>query len=542
MAALTASGTTATPIQIGGVRPENPAVSGARVVWADRRDGTFDIFLYDGVTGLTSKLAGTPADETQPSISGDEVVYVTNQNGTADIYAYNILTGLSRPLCTDDGDQVAPDISGTRVVWEDHVSEGNPDIIAYDLVTFAKVTIADGYQAPKKRPRIAGSLVVWEDYAGKEHLTGFSGRPDPDVRGYDFASGTYIEVARTTTSEMLPATDGRYIAWAQDAEGGLDIYAYDTQTGLVYTVRRQTGEQTMPSVADGVVYWIDNTGGDRLHIDSFDLSTGRPAAFDDRGTGNLSGVRAQGGSVTWLERGRSRWEVRAVLGGAPSVVGLRPLSAWDAFDLRASLPADRQAPKVVETSLRPGQTSVTDESFTFTFSEPLDPASVAGAARLSDAEGKAVQASARYAALGNAVVVEPAAPLAEGTYLVSLAPSVRDEAGNPVGEFDDIAFSTGVTIAAIAADGTQAERRHGDGNGFGHDLLASLLDGGGDLAGYQVFRSTDRDGTCDPDRHRHRSQRSVVVSAGPVERAAKFTYYYSVSAYDARSSTRTAPL
>lgn len=282
------------PLVIGGIRPQAPAVSGQRVVWADDADGNYDIFLHDSGTGVTRRLTTDGAEQVQPAISGDFVVWTDYRRGQADVHGYDLRTNTENILGTtfgDNADQQNASISGNWVAWEDYGFNYNPSVYAcaWGGVPFK---VGGGYGFPAKRPKVGGDLLVWEDYPGYT-----TGRTDPDVKLYRFSTGEVLAVAGSARPEFAPATDGRYVVWAESNGTDLDVRAYDTVSGRYYTIGGGPGEQTLPAVGAGVAYWLDNSPGKRLHVDTYDFGSGRSGRFNDYGNSDVSGFAASGGAT-----------------------------------------------------------------------------------------------------------------------------------------------------------------------------------------------------------------------------------------------------
>ena len=532
VASLGASGVAAAlagPVSVPGVRPESPAVSGGRLVWADRRSSHYDVYLYDAPTRATRRVTDGSADHIQPAISGNLVVWTDYRNGDADIYGYDLAAGTERPLVVALGDQVMPSVSGRWLVWEDRGSGYSSSVRALDLsVAGARPFSVSSYA---RSPRVAGDLMVWEDTT----------KSAPDVKARNLATGARYDVATSSFAEILPATDGRYVAWAQDDGTDLDVRAFDTVAGRYFTCAAGSGEQSFPAVGNGVVYWIDNVRGKRLHVDSYDIASGRTARFDDYGTEDVAAVTASGREVGWLAKTGRAWQLRATFGAGEllgSALSRLVPGSFTAAPL-ARLSADADPPRVVSTSVSRGQLNVPrGSSFSVRFSKPLDPASVRGdTVRVLDRRGRPVRARLRYSALARAVTVTPSSPLGNGTFTLAVSPSVADPSGNALGEPLVVSFST----IGVLADATPPSApsnlvsRVYQGNQVSLTWNASSDNVG--VTGYLVYRSLGSapiaNFPADASFVASATATSIVVPLAADEKDKAFTYYYVVVARDA---------
>ncbi len=456
------AGASLTSLVIGGDRPLSVDISGTRVVWADRSSGAdvYDVFLYDGRSGITTRLTDGTRDDLQPRIDGDTVVWVSySVNGTgADIHAYDIPSRTLRVVCEDPGDQVAPALSGRWVVWEDRSTGYAPSVRAADLATGTRFTVASSQSQPKRRPAVGGNVVVFEDYPRGSAF-------DADVVAFDLSSRTVLtRIGDASAGELRPDTDGTFVVWERaETDGVRDIAGMNLATGVTFTVAEGAAEQAVPAVDSGVAYWFENAAGKRLGVLSRALPAGaaRPVNTFGSGRGALGAYAAGGGGVAWIENTGDGRVVRAIL-GAPSAGGSSALAdllptgpAWLPFRLaQISTGGDVEPPAVVATNVEPGATLVDpDAAFTVSFSKPLDSATVsATSVTLSSAEtGEAIDATVRYSALSRSITLTPEEPLGDGTFALVVEDSVADTSGNTLEEPVEIALSTTVTLADTTA-------------------------------------------------------------------------------------------
>ena len=104
-----------------------PSIYGDIVVWTDKRNGSWDVYGVNLLTGEEFPVATGPSQHWYQAIYGDIVVWEDDRNGNNDIYGYNLLTGEEFQITTDPSDQHAPAIYNNIVVWTDE-RNGNPDI------------------------------------------------------------------------------------------------------------------------------------------------------------------------------------------------------------------------------------------------------------------------------------------------------------------------------------------------------------------------------------------------------------------------------
>ncbi|MBE0476949.1 MAG: Ig-like domain-containing protein [Coriobacteriia bacterium] len=531
---VAAAGAGGAVTDIGGRKPESVDVSGPRVVYADRRDGAYSVLLYDGVTGSTTRVNDPSVNALQPSVAGPLVAYTGWSAGSADVYLYDAWAGDTRVISGAADNQVSPSVSSRWVVWEDHRTTYSPQIWAHDLDTGSSFRVDSGYNVPKRRPRVAGDIVVWQDWAGQP-----AGRFDSDVKAYDLAAGRFIAVADSTRNEVVPETDGRWIVWAEEGPAGdLDIRAFDTESRTYHDVCVQPGEQTYPVVHDGVAYWVDASSGS-THVDSRRLGGGDTAHFETYSTGSVTALAAGEGGVAWLQGEGARWRVRAALPRSGLLVGLarlvEPLAHRRPVSLaRVAAREDDTPPRVLSTSVEPGQLGVEDDSFAVYFSEPLDPASVnaSSVSLVEETSGETVEASVSYSALARAVTVRALEPL-EGTYRLVVRSSVADEAGNRLAAPAEATFATGPELADVTPP-TRPQKPGARVDGLSGILVGwePSFDSGSGVAEYLVYRMPYPG-----------AQRSLVTTVAGEntsvsvpedgDRSRKYTTYFSVRARDA---------
>lgn len=564
-AGVSSAGAVAAPITAGGLRAQQPSVSGTRVVWADYRSGQWDVWLYDAAVKRARKITSGPGDKVQPAISGDTVVYVAFGDTTkGNIYAYDIPTGTTKALTTANGDQLNPVIGGGWVAWEDYSSNyNNTKVFAHNLTSGVTLQVAGSSSMQYRRPRIGGGTLVYERVymgAARPEL------PQPYYQVPGQSDVLYVDLAATaatgpiysaalvesTADERMASTDGTWIAWMQlSRDTGYDIKAKNLQTGQVVDVSSAPGEQALPIVGNGVVYWIDARKG--VRINTMNLETGTTSAFPYRTRSDISGLAASGSALAWLQPESGRWVVKVLLGapvpGVQFTALLPRTTLWSPFNFATlSTGGDTVSPKVTAASVDPGQTGVDGgQPLTVQFSEQMAPTSVneQSVQLVDSATGATVPADVTYSTLTKTATVKPGQRLS-GSYLLQVAPSVTDQAGNAAADSYAVSFATqGADLIAAAAPNQvgQVTAKIVSESGNVQLTWEAGSDPDGDLVGYQVKRFTAA--TLDPGTFS--AAATLTPIAGPMtivgttatfaaasdELSRTSTYYYAVVGIDA---------
>jgi beta propeller repeat protein len=146
-----------------------PQVDGDRVVWSKRKPYSSandqDIVFLNLTTGILQDICTSQADQTDPAISGQRVVWTDKRNEPwdGDIYLFDMGTGVETPVCTEKGLQQRPKISGDIIVWMDY-RDGNPVVYLYNISSGNETRISrDLFVADA--PLLSDNLVVWQDYS-----------------------------------------------------------------------------------------------------------------------------------------------------------------------------------------------------------------------------------------------------------------------------------------------------------------------------------------------------------------------------------------
>ncbi|MFA6333568.1 MAG: hypothetical protein WCX22_11480, partial [Methanoregula sp.] len=216
--------------------------------------------LYDG-----------PGSRSMPAIDGDNVVWADGRNGPYQVFLYNLKSGVSKPVSPSGSFQMYPDISSNLIVWEDYrnssagsfnYQRGSGDIRLYDIATNTTKIVAEGQYSPEF-PRISGRFVIWS--GGNDDAHDIFLYRYPENRAQDLLGrqeGTAYSAAPTTVP--TPGTRVRY--YSTISNGEMEWYSLEPSQ----TARQVSFELRWNNPRSSLSLTLVSPGGSTWHFTDTD--------------------------------------------------------------------------------------------------------------------------------------------------------------------------------------------------------------------------------------------------------------------------------
>jgi TolB protein len=287
--------TTTVQITTNSADQSSPSISGDRIVWKDKRNRNWDVYMYDLSTSKEKRITTNSANQLYPVISGDRIVWEDKRNSNSDIYMYDLSTSTEKQITTNSAHQTAPSISGNRIIWQDY-RNGNWDIYFYDLLTSTEkqITTDPAYQT---LPSISGNRIVWQDKRNGNW----------DIYMYDLSTSTEKQITTNTADQTSPFIFGDNIVWKDKRNGNWDIYMYDLSTNTEKQITTDSANQRNPTISENRIVWQDYRNGN-WDIYMYDLSTNteKQITTDSAYQSNPS---ISGNRIVWQDYRNGNWNI-----------------------------------------------------------------------------------------------------------------------------------------------------------------------------------------------------------------------------------------
>lgn len=189
-----------------------------------------------------------------PTIANNgTIIWADSRNGNYDIYAYDPSTGIEFPITTNFADQSNSSSGGNWVVFEDDKdateSRHNPNIYGYDLAT-GKEFVIGTEPSLDWHPATNGKEVVWQSYEDLKFK----------IKMWDPKEGIGV-IYKSQRDQYNPSISERFVAWEEQEEGKSKIMAYDLQNKNTFTVFDEGGYNKYPKVSEDTIVWQTSKHG-----------------------------------------------------------------------------------------------------------------------------------------------------------------------------------------------------------------------------------------------------------------------------------------
>ena len=247
-----------------------PAIDGNRIVFVRGVGDHWEYYWYDISNRTETRFALMDSDSTVGigrrlfSMSNDRVVWSTDRDGNWNIFLYDFITGGETRITSDSASQASPSIYGNVIAWQDRrhtLWPGNPwyDVYMYDLATQTEQRITAN-STLVRTPAVTADGIFWGDVRNGSlglYQYRFHEMPHERLLVRDWAGGSI-------------AAYGPYIAWVNPNGDPLDpslsasyndVFLYNTATGTEVPLTSLPARQGLPVLSAEYVVWEDHRNG-----------------------------------------------------------------------------------------------------------------------------------------------------------------------------------------------------------------------------------------------------------------------------------------
>lgn len=232
-------------------------VFGDKVIWVVEDGNFFSIKCYNSIDGKTVQVSGQSTEKPTNILSNGQKVFWAQQDDSydLDVWSYDFATTKTTEICHEPGDQYCVGLEGNwLLIIGRYVFRPDRDLFAYDIENAMEVPI-DTSTNDVTSAAISNSQVVYLS------------------QPIDSTTDCQLRTARLGGTEIknqaidrvwLTEKERVHFSWPvvmwEDKrdyyDKGIDIWAYNFNTGRSYPVSLDPGNQYIQSISGSTITWL----------------------------------------------------------------------------------------------------------------------------------------------------------------------------------------------------------------------------------------------------------------------------------------------
>ena len=246
------AGSVTTQVTNNSYEDSFPRIKDDYIVWQERNNGDWELFLYNIATGVTTQITDNDYDDLSPQTDGQYVVWQGFDGGEWDIFLWD---GSEIKAISDRGaEDVSPQIANGLIVWtsepfgEDFV--GPSEVVLYDVETQTRTVLSadvdPGNTLDDSGARINDEVVIWVQTDDQDNTISYM---------YDLSNGSITENPEYVWRDT-PQRDGNLSVLTRHDGHDREIFVYSSSSRRYYQVTDNSLEDRYPSISGNRVAWM----------------------------------------------------------------------------------------------------------------------------------------------------------------------------------------------------------------------------------------------------------------------------------------------
>lgn len=222
-----------------------PEISNGWIVSESYNGSVYNAAVWDASANVYHFIAPNSAMQMELAMDGSVIVWRDDRDGKSQIWRCDLAAQpyAAAPVYAVTNSQYHPAVSGHRVAWHETTAQ---TLVVYDLLTQSVWTheLKAGSEALTS---MSGAILVWQEL----HPAG----GNYNIRGYDFSTGSYLDIATGTQDDRNPSISGRTVAWQRGSGAGTDIVAAVITAPAVIALTAPNGGEVFLAGSEIEIAW-----------------------------------------------------------------------------------------------------------------------------------------------------------------------------------------------------------------------------------------------------------------------------------------------